>query len=288
MDVWGPDGSHGPDRTNGPVPHRVDLGYCWAMATSQLHEFARVGAEARLRAIADERQAILQMFPELADGAAPARRASSSAPTPTRKRRGMSAAERKAVGTRMRAYWAKRREEKAGGEAATADRATESSATAKRPSKRKGMSAEARKAVGQRMRAYWAARRARSRPADARERARRPDARSSSSPAAGHRMRGGSGRVLNTASVSRSRSRTVLQQAAIAPPRADGQLVRRSIAWPAGPRNDQEKPLPIGRDVVLILHRVNPKPELEQLSRGAGLRRIASVSTDIIAPSKAR
>ena len=111
-------------------------------------------------AIADERQAILQMFPELADRAAPARRASSSAATPTRKRLGMSAAERKAVGTRMKAYWAKRRAEKAGGEAATADRATESSATAKRPSKRQGMSAEARKVVGQRMRAYWAARRA--------------------------------------------------------------------------------------------------------------------------------
>jgi hypothetical protein len=75
-------------------------------------------------------------------------------------RRGMSAAERKAVGTRMKAYWAKRREERAGGEAATADRATQPSAAAKRPSKRNGMSAEARKAVGERMRAYWAARQA--------------------------------------------------------------------------------------------------------------------------------
>ena len=72
----------------------------------------------------------------------------------------MSPEERKAVGTRMRAYWAKRRAERAGGEVATADRATKSSTAAKRTSKRKGMSADARKAVGQRMRAYWAARRA--------------------------------------------------------------------------------------------------------------------------------
>ena len=72
----------------------------------------------------------------------------------------MSAVERKAVGTRMKPYWAKRRSEKAGGEAAAADRATQPSAAAKRTSKRNGMSAEARKAVGERMRAYWAARRA--------------------------------------------------------------------------------------------------------------------------------
>jgi hypothetical protein len=72
----------------------------------------------------------------------------------------MSAAERKAVGARIKAYWAKRREGKAGGEAATADRATDSPAPANQPSKRKGMSPAARKAVGQRMRAYWAAKRA--------------------------------------------------------------------------------------------------------------------------------
>ena len=116
--------------------------------------------EARLKAIADERQAIFDAFPDLRDEAESAKRTPFHAAAHARKRRGMSAAERKAVGTRMKAYWAKRRAEKAGGEAATADRATESSATAKRPSKRKGMSAEARKAVGQRMRAYWAARRA--------------------------------------------------------------------------------------------------------------------------------
>ena len=126
------------------------------MTTSQLQEFARVGAEARLRAIADERLAILSRIWRMTL----VRRGVYLLLPPLRLVRcGMSAAESKAVGTRMRAYWAKRRAEKAGGEAATADRAIEPPANVKRPSKRKGMSTEARDAVGQRMRAYWAARR---------------------------------------------------------------------------------------------------------------------------------
>ena len=44
------------------------------MTTSQLHEFAWLGAEARLRAIAEERQAISGL-PPLGDAAGPARRA---------------------------------------------------------------------------------------------------------------------------------------------------------------------------------------------------------------------
>jgi hypothetical protein len=116
------------------------------MTTSQLHEFARLGAEARLKAISDEHEALLRTFPELRDGAAPARRE----PARRRRRRRMSAAERKAVGRRMRVYWAKRRAEKTG----TVKKA---SRTTKRKS---GMSAEARKAQGERMRAYWASKRA--------------------------------------------------------------------------------------------------------------------------------
>ena len=122
------------------------------MTRAELHEFARAGAQARLHAIAEERAAIIRIFPDLGtgsratagslDGAAPA------APG-VRKRRSMSAAQRRAVGKRMKAYWAKRRAAKAG----------VSKAAAK--SKRKGgMSAAARKAQGERMRAYWAARRA--------------------------------------------------------------------------------------------------------------------------------
>jgi hypothetical protein len=118
------------------------------MTTSQMQEFARMGAEARLKTLQEEQQAILRVFPELRDGAAPARRPSS--PALRGRRRRMSAAERKAVGKRMRAYWAKRRAEKS----QTAEKAT-------RKTKRKGeMSVEARKRRGERMKAYWAARRA--------------------------------------------------------------------------------------------------------------------------------
>jgi hypothetical protein len=60
----------------------------------------------------------------------------------------MSAAQRTAVGTRMLAYWAKRRGEKA----------SVGNGAAKR--KRKGgMSAEARKRQSERIPAYWAAKR---------------------------------------------------------------------------------------------------------------------------------
>ena len=138
------------------------------MTTSQLHEFARIGAEARLKAIAEERQAIFTAFPELRDGAAPAKRTVSAAAAPARKRRGMSPAQRKVVGQRMKAYWAKRRTEKAGTTQAEG-------AAARQPSKRQGMSAEARKAQGERMRAYWAARRARKAGDRAREKARTQD-----------------------------------------------------------------------------------------------------------------
>jgi hypothetical protein len=112
------------------------------MTTSQMQEFARMGAEARLRTIEDEQQAILRVFPELQDGAAPARRNSTA---PRGRRRRMSAAERKAVGKRMKAYWAKRR--------------AETAQSAAKPKRKGGMSAAARTAQGERMKAYWAAKR---------------------------------------------------------------------------------------------------------------------------------
>jgi hypothetical protein len=116
------------------------------MTTSQMHEFARMGAQARLRTIREEQQAILTVFPELRDGAAPAARTS---PVRRVRRRRMSAAERRAVGRRMKAYWAERRAAKAGVSKAAA-----------KPKRKGGMSAAARKAQGDRMRAYWAAKRA--------------------------------------------------------------------------------------------------------------------------------
>jgi hypothetical protein len=116
------------------------------MTSSQLQEYARFGAQARLQAIEEERNAIVRAFPDFGRASGTSNGASSPA---TRGRKGMSPAQRKAVGARMKAYWANRRAEKAGSKKALSK------------AKRKGgMSAEARKAQGERMKAYWAARRA--------------------------------------------------------------------------------------------------------------------------------
>ena len=47
------------------------------MTTVEFQELARVGAEAKLRAIAEERQALLRLFPDLGNGAAPWKRTTS-------------------------------------------------------------------------------------------------------------------------------------------------------------------------------------------------------------------
>lgn len=82
---------------------------------------ARAGAEARIRELREEIADIEQAFPELRGGSA--RRvavkrgqqrpgeAASEGPVRTRKRRGMSAAQRKAVGERMKKYWAERKKQ---------------------------------------------------------------------------------------------------------------------------------------------------------------------------------
>ena len=120
------------------------------MTRDQLQQFARVGAQARLEVISQERESILRAFPDLGRTSAPrVVSADGAAPRP-RKRRRMSAAERKAVGKRMKAYWAKRRAEKP----ETAKK------TAAQPKRKGDMSAEARKAQGERMKAYWASKRA--------------------------------------------------------------------------------------------------------------------------------
>jgi hypothetical protein len=73
-----------------------------------MQDLARVGAQARLEALRTEQDAL----------ARPARARASEAASPGQRsgaRRGsMTAAQRKAVGERMRAYWAARRAEKAG------------------------------------------------------------------------------------------------------------------------------------------------------------------------------
>ena len=85
--------------------------------TPNLRNLATVGAQAHLDELRAERDALLKMFPELR-GAQRGRRPAvkvAAPPKPTRKRKPMSAAQKKAVGLRMRAYWAKRRAANAGG-----------------------------------------------------------------------------------------------------------------------------------------------------------------------------
>jgi hypothetical protein len=126
------------------------------MTSSQLQEYARFGAQARLQAIEEERSAIVEAFPDLGRGSSRSNGASAKA---RRGRRGMSSGQRKAVGERMKAYWAKRRGEKAGRASDTESASAGAASRVNTTSKRKGMSADARKAQGERMRAYWAARR---------------------------------------------------------------------------------------------------------------------------------
>ena len=85
------------------------------MTKPQLQELARFGAEARLKVLHEEQAALLAMFPELGPGRRGRKASNGSSPrvaAPTRERKGMSAETRKAVGERMKAYWAAKRIEK--------------------------------------------------------------------------------------------------------------------------------------------------------------------------------
>jgi hypothetical protein len=76
----------------------------------ELFRLARIGAEARLRALELERAQILRSFPGLKAGSASqASQAGASEQAPVRRRREMSAAERRSVTARMKKYWAERR-----------------------------------------------------------------------------------------------------------------------------------------------------------------------------------
>jgi hypothetical protein len=75
-----------------------------------LKEWARRGAEARVTELRAELAAIYRVFPALRGGGAQGSRvAIGIAPVKPRRRKPMSAAQRKAVGIRMKAYWAARR-----------------------------------------------------------------------------------------------------------------------------------------------------------------------------------
>lgn len=78
----------------------------------EMHRLARVGAQARLVELERERALILRAFPGL-EASRPGSSPETTAASRPRRRRGMSAAQRKAVSLRMRKYWAARRKEKA-------------------------------------------------------------------------------------------------------------------------------------------------------------------------------
>jgi hypothetical protein len=76
----------------------------------ELYRLARLGAEARLRALELERAQILRSFPGLKAGTTQqSAQTGASLSVPVRRRRQMSAAERKSVSARMKKYWAERR-----------------------------------------------------------------------------------------------------------------------------------------------------------------------------------
>ena len=101
-----------------------------AKSSALIQQYARMGAQTRLAELRAEIAQIERAFPDLGPRRGPRRRP-AAAPSATantdngqtvnpdqpvarkRKRRGMSAAQRKAVGERMRRYWAARRKAEA-------------------------------------------------------------------------------------------------------------------------------------------------------------------------------
>ena len=98
-----------------PRPSRVQQ-----VEDAMLRIYAQAGAKVRLDEIRREMDAIYRTFPYLRDGAVSHRRTRGAAPASggdgqvpqRRKRRKLTAAERKAIGVRMKKYWAERRKAK--------------------------------------------------------------------------------------------------------------------------------------------------------------------------------
>jgi hypothetical protein len=78
----------------------------------QLRRLARLGAVARLEQLREEEAAIRAEFPELFGGKRGNGQA-TQASAKRRRRRAMTAAQRKEVSERMRKYWANRRKSSA-------------------------------------------------------------------------------------------------------------------------------------------------------------------------------
>jgi len=131
--------------------------------SSELRRYALVGAQARLEAITAELAAIRQAFPELANGNLGAASTTTAGNTASRRRRGrMSAAQRKAVGARMKKYWAARRAASQGTKTESQNEVARGGAQkrARRTGRVKGgrrkMSAAARKRISDAQKARWA------------------------------------------------------------------------------------------------------------------------------------
>ena len=78
-----------------------------------LKAYARRGAEARVAELIAELNDIYKAFPDLRRGRSSPSATTDSAGGRRRTRKPMSAAQRKAVGQRMKAYWAARKAKKA-------------------------------------------------------------------------------------------------------------------------------------------------------------------------------
>ena len=151
------------------------------LSSSDMRRYAVVGAEARLAEITQEADAIRRAFPELVGNGAGRSGGQRSAPSPTaghdesgeaaaprRKRRGMSDAQRKAVGERMKKYWAARRGGSDGAGAATTSSANSAksaksgrknsarSAKGSAKARKRTMSAAGRKRISEAQKARWA------------------------------------------------------------------------------------------------------------------------------------
>jgi hypothetical protein len=86
--------------------------------TTHLYELAKRGAEVRARLLADELRLLFAAFPHLEDAFDPDElpiafimrtEAERETSAPSRKRKPMSPAARRAVGDRMKRYWAARK-----------------------------------------------------------------------------------------------------------------------------------------------------------------------------------
>jgi hypothetical protein len=75
-----------------------------ALSQAALRSLARAGAETRIRELQGEIESIYRAFPDLQRG----RRGARGQAGKQRRRRGWTAAQRKAAAERMRKYWAAR------------------------------------------------------------------------------------------------------------------------------------------------------------------------------------